>query len=252
MRFKFNKKIEFFIKKNILPEAFLLRRRLERSIKKNDEDEIKLVKDFIKPGTDSIDVGVYRGVYSYEMSKYSKNVHSFEPNPIIFKYINKNLKKFIKNIVLYNYALSNENKSINLKVPIRDSNYSKENYEEYYQMGRATIHDKNIFQDYESFEISSKRIDEFNFDNKISFIKIDVEGHEIEVIEGAKKTIEENKPTLLVEIEEKHSKKKVSDSIKYINSLGYNSFYYDKSNLRNTSDLDNLNLFNNFIFLSKY
>lgn len=252
MRFKFNKEIEFFIKKNLLPEAFLLRKRLERSIKRNDEDEIKLVKDFIKPGTDSIDVGVYRGVYSYEMSKYSKKVHSFEPNPIIFKYINKNLKKFIKNIVLHNYALSNESKSIDLKVPIRDANYSKENYEEYYQMGRATIHNKNNFGDYENFKINSKRIDEFNFDNEISFIKIDVEGHELEVIEGAKKTIEENKPTLLVEIEEKHSRKKVSESIKYINSLGYNSFYFDKSNLKKTSDLDNLNLFNNFIFLSKY
>ena len=84
MRIKFNKEIEFFIKENFLPKSYLLKNRLERSIKNNDEEEIKLVKSFITPNTDSIDVGVYRGVYSYEMSKYSKLVHAFEPNPILF------------------------------------------------------------------------------------------------------------------------------------------------------------------------
>ena len=60
MRLKFNKEIEFFIKKFFFSESFLLKRRLERSIKKKDENEIELLKRFIKPGTDSIDVGVYR------------------------------------------------------------------------------------------------------------------------------------------------------------------------------------------------
>ena len=116
-------------------------------------------------------------------------------------------------------------------------------------MGRATIHEDNKFQDYETFKINSRRIDDFNFDNKISLIKIDVEGHEIEVIDGAKITIEKNKPVLLVEIEEQHSKKNVNDSINYINTLGYNSFYYDKDSLKNTSELENFKLYNNFIFL---
>ena len=198
MRLKFNKEIEFFFKKFFFPEGFLLKRRLQRSIKSSDEQEINLVKKFIKSGTDSIDVGVYRVVYSYEMSKYSEKVHAFEPNPIIFKYINKNLKKFIKNIHLYNFALSNQNKTMNLKIPIRNSNSNKEIFEEYYEMGKATIHNENNFENYENFEIQTKTIDELSFDNKISFIKIDVEGHELEVIEGAKNTIKKDKPILLV------------------------------------------------------
>jgi len=103
MRIKFNKEIEFFFKKYFLPKTYLLKKRIERSIRNNDEYEIKLVKDFIKKGTDSLDIGVYRGVYSYEMSKYSKTVHSFEPNPIIFNNLKKNLKKIIPNMILYNY-----------------------------------------------------------------------------------------------------------------------------------------------------
>ena len=48
MRIKFNKEIEFFFKKYFLPKTYLLKKRIKRSIKKNDEHEIKLVKDFIK------------------------------------------------------------------------------------------------------------------------------------------------------------------------------------------------------------
>lgn len=251
MRLKFNKEIEFFFKKFFFPEGFLLKRRLQRSIKRKDEQEINLVKKFIKSGTDSIDVGVYRGVYSYEMSKYSEKVHSFEPNPIIFKYINKNLKKFIKNIHLYNFALSNQNKTINLKIPIRNSNSNKEIFEEYYEMGKATIHNENNFENYENFEIQTKKIDELSFDNKISFIKIDVEGHELEVIEGAKNTIKRDKPVLLVEIEKQYTKKEVAESINFINSLGYKSYFFNKKDLKSTTELNNLDLFNNFIFFPK-
>ena len=175
MRFKYSKEIEFFFKKYLFPQHLLLKRRLERSIRKKDENEIDLLKKFIIPETDSIDVGVYRGVYSYEMSKYSKKVHSFEPNPLIFKYFNKNLKKISNNIDLYNFALSNENRVLDLKIPIRNRKFDKKNYEEHYLMGRATVHRLNNFQNYEKFKITSKKIDDFNFDNEISFIKIDVD-----------------------------------------------------------------------------
>ena len=251
MRFKFNKEIEFFLKKNFLPQAYLLKKRIERSIKNNDEEEIRLVKNFITPGTDSIDVGVYRGVYSYEMSKYSKLVHAFEPNPILFNDIEKNLKKIIKNIKFYNNALSDEDGLVSLKVPIRNRNYDKNNYEEYFQMGKATIHNRNKIDEFESFDIKTKKLDYFNFNNKISFIKIDVEGHEVEVIKGSEITIKKNKPILLVEIEEQYTQKKVSETLKYINSLGYNSFYFKDNKLNNTNDLNDLNdlnIYNNFIF----
>ena len=184
MRIKFNKEIEFFLKKNFLSQSYLLKKRLERSVKNNEEEELKLVKEFIIPGTDTIDVGVYRGVYSFEMSKYSNLVHAFEPNPLLFINIEKNLKKIIKNINFYNYALSDQDGLISLKVPIRNKNHNKENYEEYFQMGKASIHNKNEMNEFELFDIKRKKLDDFSFSNKISFIKIDVEGHEFFVLKG--------------------------------------------------------------------
>ena len=247
MRLKFNKKIEFFLKKNFLPQSYLFKKRIKRSIKNNDEKELQLLKEIIIPGTDTIDVGVYRGVYSYEMAKYSKIVHAFEPNPVIFNDIKLNLSKIIKNINFYNYALSDHEKNSILKVPIRNKDFDRSNYEEYFQMGKATIHDENKMEDIETFEVKSKKLDSFSFSNKISFIKVDVEGHELAVIRGAENTIKKNKPILLVEIEERHSQKKVSETLDYINSLGYISYFY-KNELLKTSSLDNLNLYNNFIF----
>lgn len=248
MRIKYSKEIEFFFKKNFFSQSYLLRRRLERAIKKNEENEIKLVKNFIKNDTDTLDIGVYRGVYSYEMSKYSKTVHAFEPNPIIYKDLDKNLKKIVKNINLYNFALSNKNEDIELKIPIRDLNSNKENYEEYYQLGKATIHKENKLKNFEKCKIISKKIDDLDFKDKISFIKIDVEGHEKEVIEGGVKTIQKNKPVLLIEIEKQYSKRNVSDTINFINSLGFTSYFFDNIDLKKTNDLDNLNKYNNFIF----
>ena len=169
MRFKFNKKIEFFLKNNFLPQSYLFKKRIERSIKNSYEAELKIVKEFIPPGTDTIDIGVYRGVYSYEMSKYSRYVHAFEPNPIIFKDIEKNLKKIIQNIKLYNVALSNKEDLVTLKIPIRNKNFNKKNYEEYFQMGRATIHDTNIMNEVESYDVVTKKLDNFNFTNKINY-----------------------------------------------------------------------------------
>lgn len=44
-----------------------------------------------------------------------------------------------------------------------------------------------------------KTLDSFGFTN-VTFIKIDVEGHELEVLKGAQHTINESKPDMLIEI----------------------------------------------------
>ena len=239
MRIKFNKEIEFYLKKIFFSQKYLLKKRLERSIKNNDEEEIKLVKSFITPNTDSIDVGVYRGVYSYEMSKYSKLVHSFEPNPILFNNIEKDLKKIIKNIKFYNNALSDKDGLMSLKIPIRNKSYDKKNYEEYFQMGKASIHNKNDIDEFESFDIKSKLLDSFNFTNKISFIKIDVEGHEQHVLEGGINLIKKDKPNLLIEIEKKHRSDSIEKTFMYLDNLGYKPYTFKNNKLNLLTDVDN-------------
>jgi len=254
MRIFFYKEIEFFIKKIFFSKSFLLKRKLIRIISNNsnnEETELELLKKIIIPKSDVIDIGVYRGVYTFEMSKYAKMVHSFEPNPLIFNYLFKNLRKIINNVTLYNFAISDKSKKVNLKIPIRNPNANKKNYEEYFALGRSSIHLKNTFQKFKTFKVYSKKIDDFIFSNKISFIKIDVEGHEKNVVKGCKKLIKKDKPVLLIEIEERYTKEKIGRTLRYINSLGYRSCFYKNKTIKFTKNSKKLNLIRNFLFIPK-
>ena len=251
MRIKFNKEIEYLFKKIFFSERYLLKKRLNRAIKKVYEEELLILDKVIDKNLESVDVGVYRGVYTYQLSKISKHVHGFEPNPLIFSYLNKNLKKLAKNITLYENALSDVSVTTNLKVPKRFNTLNKKNYEEMYKLGAATIHEKNLLnsEDFTTFKIKTKKLDDILVNNNIGFIKIDVEGHEENVLNGAIEIIKRNKPVLLVEIEEKHSKKNVKESINFINSLGYKSYYLSGLNLESTNKLNNYEDRNNYFFI---
>jgi FkbM family methyltransferase len=176
-------------------------------------------------------------------------VHSFEPNPLLYPYLNKNLKKIISNINLYNLALSDTNGETKLKLPLRSKSFFKTNIEELYQLGAASIHPNNQFDNFKEVIVKMRKLDDIKINNKIGFIKIDVEGHELEVIEGALNTIKENKPVLLIEIEERHSKRMVNDSIKYIKNIGYNCYYEKNKDLVRVEKLKNINEEFNFFFL---
>ena len=245
------KDLGFIIKKIFLSEKKLLKKRIIRSIKNEYEKEIKVLPELIKQGTDTIDVGVYRGVYSYELSRLSNHVHLFEANPIIYEYLQKNLTRIIKNITLYNYALSDRKGIAKFRVPIRRKTIFQSQFEEKYHVGMGTIHEANTFNKFDKFDVKTVKLDNFEFPNKISFIKIDVEGHELKVIDGAKETIKKHKPNLLIEIEEQHSKEKLSESINYILNLHYKSYIYKNNTLIEIKDYKKFNNEINFIFIPK-
>ena len=243
------KDLEFLFKNLFFSEKFLLEKRLKRAIKKNYEKELSIISSFKNSKRDAVDVGVYREIYTYKLSQEFKHVYSFEPNPLIYPYLKKNLTKIIKNMSLQNLAISDNNGEINLKIPSRRKSIFKTNYEELYKLGCATIHKQNKIQDYDTFKVKKIKLDDILKNKDISFIKIDVEGHEKEVINGSKNIIINNRPALLVEIEERHSNHPVNETIKFINNLGYNSFYVKDNNLYKTNDLIDINSENNFIFL---
>jgi len=251
MRTKFNKDIEFLFKKIFIPEKFLFKKRIKRAIETSYEDDLLILDKIVNKNLESVDVGVYRGVYSYQLSLMSKHVHSFEPNPLLFSYLEKNFKKIVKNITLYNIALSDEAVETDLKIPKRFQTLNKDNYEEKYKLGCATIHKKNILSNekFITYKVKTAKLDDILIDNKIGFIKIDVEGHEKNVLNGSINLIKKHKPNLLIEIEERHSKEKVEDTISFINNLGYKSYFCSKSDLLDTSKLKNFKSKNNYIFL---
>ena len=64
-------------------------------------------------------------------------------------------------------------------------------------------------------------------------------------------TITKNKPILLIEIEKRHSKRPVEESIATISNLKYECFFVKDNELIPVEKLNNKNLENNFFFLPK-
>ena len=245
------KDIEYLIKKLFFSESYLLKKRLKRSIEKGYEKELKIIDKFSDKSKDALDIGVYRGVYSYKLSQNFKFIHSFEPNPLLFPYLKKNLKKIIKNIKLYNCALSNKNGETKLKLPLRSKSIFKDNIEELFQLGAATIHPNNIIKEYKAIQIQTRKLDSILINNKIGFIKIDVEGHEKNVLMGGEYLIKKNQPVMLIEIEERHTKRPILETINFVKELNYECYYLLNDNLINIDKIDINNTGNNFIFLPK-
>ena len=247
------KDLSFLIKKIFLSEKYQLKKRIIRSINSNLEDEMKIVHELCAKDKISIDIGVFRGVYAFLLSSHSSEVVGFEANPIMFKYLDRHLKKIIKNIKIYNIALSDSEGGAELKIPLRKKSFLKINFEDYYEGGMATIHKENSLDDKKihTFKIKKVKLDSFQFNKKIGFIKIDVEGHEQKVLEGSLKILKDNYPNLLIEIEEKHRKLSPDYTISFLKDIGYQCFIFDNGNLHKVQSHKDFPDKNNFIFKKK-
>ena len=244
------KDIEYLIKKIFFSKSFLLKRKLERQIDKNYEKELSIIHNFEDKNKVAIDVGVYRGIYSYKLSKHFKKVFSFEPNPLIYNNLSSSLAKITDNIEIFNYALSNTEGFAKLKIPNRGKSLFDDNYEELFKLGAATIHELNDITNYKSFDVKKTKLDVIiPTSEKIGFLKIDVEGHEGEVIKGSETIIKRDKPILLIEIEEKHTQKPINETINLVREFGYDCYQLKEKKLSKFV-LKNHNINdNNFIFL---
>ena len=220
-------------------------------IKTNHEPEMELLKYLVKKNDLVIDVGGNRGIYAYQFWKLGAKVEIFEPNPTCIQVL-KPWMANKSNINIHTVGLSNNTGSVNLHIPIdnngveHDASASVENVE---------------FEHYRDQLIFLKTLDSYSFKD-VSFIKIDVEGHEYSVIKGATKLLNASKPALLVEIEQRHNSRPISEVFEKILSFGYKGFFLKNNILISLESfdvsldqsIDNFNkskpkYINNFLFL---
>lgn len=194
-----------------------------------------------------IDVGANLGMYSYFYSRSFKEVVAFEP----ISEVTMDIEKFRGgNIIVHNIALSNVESELEFFIPVVRGELCP---------GLASLESRSLPS--ERRIVSVKTLDSFNFNN-VDLIKIDVEGHEYSVIQGAEKTIKKYKPLLIVEIEQRHIAAPIEVVFDLILKMGYNGYYIlDMSvhsvnqfdcELNQTRHLDNVNnpkYVNNFIFV---
>jgi len=156
--------------------------------------------------SNAIDVGAHKGEFlSYLLTiKSVKEIHAFEPQKEIFDILNLNFGKN-KKIFLNNEALSdiNSTREMNLNSLTSTSTFSKINQNSsWFKFKNLILNKKNSFQKIE--KIKTIKLDDYfkvrNI-NKIDLLKIDTEGHEFNVLNGAAKVFDNNKiKYLLIEI----------------------------------------------------
>jgi FkbM family methyltransferase len=170
--------------------------------------------------TVALDIGANIGNHSLYFSELFKEVLAFEPNPRTFALLKFNAEHVCSkgNITCFNFGLSDQNSELFFKT-------SKSNVG-----GSRIVEDPQSGRDEDMFLIQVKRADDFAelYDNKISLIKIDVEGHELAALKGAKSLIEKNNPVILFEQHASDFSEGRSDVVDYLRGLNYRFFTIER------------------------
>jgi FkbM family methyltransferase len=158
------------------------------------EPEIGRLARFVPAGGVAIDAGANAGLYSYGLSRFCRQVHSFEINPAHCRM----LRDFgAPNVEIHGVGLSNASGETTLHTPVLSNGMILESW--------ASLEKGNCPGVAEHLETRVRVVplDEFEFPECV-FLKIDVEGHELQVLEGAKKTLRRTRPRILVEVREEN------------------------------------------------
>jgi FkbM family methyltransferase len=191
-----------------------------------------IIEQYVKPNTTIVDIGGHigchtLGILNHTLKNMIKNgvdisathVIAVEPQPFLYNILKYNIDNNdtpVKKTTL-NCGLSNINGTAFMQIL---------DYSTCPNPGGRGVHINN--RNDEMMDVNIITLDSLNLEN-VSFMKIDVEGHEVQVIKGAMQTIEKYKPVMIVEIlggtpydnATSVQKQYITDTRNFIRSLGY-------------------------------
>ncbi len=145
-----------------------------------------IIRRYVKKNTVAVDIGANLGLLSLVMADQAGpdgNVYAIEPNIKLHSYIKALFHlNALENAILLSCACSDSEGTV--RFDVNDSD-----------------HTMSMISDSGKYEIKTLPLDAVMSGNKkpVSFIKIDVEGHEVSVMVGAKNTILTHRPTIVFE-----------------------------------------------------
>ena len=156
-----------------------------------------------------VDVGANIGNHTVQYAKKFKKVISFEPQKRTFKILDLNTSVY-SNIHIYNFGLSNVNTNLTFKIPFENTGAANQNEKanKYYK--------ENV--EFKNFDKT--------FDDDLSYVKIDVEGNELDVLMSMTKSIRKSLPIISFELNQ--NKEKNTELLDFLISNGYNDFFVKK------------------------
>tara|TARA_B100000029_G_scaffold14811_2_gene15294 strand:- start:121 stop:969 length:849 start_codon:yes stop_codon:yes gene_type:complete len=180
------------------------------------------------------DVGCNIGINAILFNQFSsmKRIYLFEPNPDALSLAVENsiLNGFSKKVRIFNYCISNKNNNTEKFYSVLEGAAGS-----LHKDFSSTANDLNT-----SYDVKTKTIDKICEDENVipDFVKIDVEGHESQVLEGAKKTALNGKTKFLVEMHSSNLLSMEENServIKWAKSINHKILYLAKMKFINDS-----------------
>jgi FkbM family methyltransferase len=176
------------------------------------EPEIRLLRYLVDPMRTAIDIGAAEGVYAFFLQRLAQRCIAFEPNPSS----HWGLKRALPEIEIHQAAVSSVESDATLRVPVVNGiPYA----------GWGTIEPKNQFAELpahvvDEIKVRTVRPDQMALGN-VGFVKIDVEGHELDVLAGLSGLLAKSLPNLLIEIGGAQRGGSVAEVRRRLDPLGY-------------------------------
>ncbi len=198
------------------------------------ETDVVPVKALVQPGDTVIDMGANFGWYTNVLSSSvgpSGKVYSIEPIPDTFQVLSGVVRKLrLANVLPLNYAMSSVDGMAIMRVP--QHAYGGNNFY------RAQIEPKEneACSGQGTYNVPMRSLDSQFLDvaTKITFIKCDVEGHELAVIKGAARFFEQSRPAWLMEVggDPDAEGTPPHQLFSIMRNYGYEIFFFDGKDLR--------------------
>ena len=173
----------------------------------------------IKENTIVLDVGANFGQLSILFSKAKKNisVYSFEASKYIYEILVKNIRINNANVFAYNNLVGNESKKNSIIKKLEISKFNTYGSNKIERIDASNNSNETEIIDF-------IKIDDIQFNKKISLMKIDVQGYDLEVLKGAKKTINLHQMAIIFEYEkdfEKDFNYTFKNFVEFIDEINY-------------------------------
>jgi FkbM family methyltransferase len=137
----------------------------------------------------AIDAGANEGLYTYRLAGLYDHVHSFEINPAISERLRAAAPA---NVTVHSEGLSSVESEAVLRIPFVHGRPLN---------GWASLETGNCpdADRYEEIKVATRPLDSFGIEG-VTFVKADVEGHELELLAGARETLRRDRPIVFLEI----------------------------------------------------
>lgn len=194
--------------------------------------EIAAMRALVRPGETVADIGANKGAYLYWLRHAvgaTGKVFTFEPQPKLANYLRTACTKLSwANVQVNEVALSDTTGTAKLHVP-GDGESPEASLEN--SIENVSGH---------TYECQIDTLDnQLKAAGRVSFLKIDVEGHELTMFRGARNILTQHAPALLFECEARHLRHHtMQDVFNFLSGLGYTGEFFSTTGLRPLSEFD--------------